>query len=76
MEAGLTGFIAGSPTPCTTDELALPQSGELGPRLLANAGLGRTFGAELLLRKSLTRNFYAWLSYTLSKSQIRDAPGP
>ncbi|MGB1699748.1 MAG: energy transducer TonB, partial [Nannocystaceae bacterium] len=41
----------------------------------SNAGLGRTYGAEVLLRKSLTRNFYAWLSYTLSRGELRDVPG-
>ncbi len=58
-----------------TQALTLPQSGNLGPRVLSNAGIGRTYGAEVLLRKSLTRNFYAWLSYTLSRGEIRDVPG-
>lgn len=58
-----------------TQDLELSQGGRLGPRILSNAGLGRTYGAEVLLRKALTRNFYAWLSYTLSRGELRDAPG-
>ena len=37
-------------------------------------GRGRTYGAELLLRHALTKNFFGWVSYTLSRSE-RDFRG-
>jgi TonB family protein len=37
----------------------------------ANAGLGRAYGLELLLRHQVTRNFFGWLAYTLSRSETR-----
>ncbi|MFZ5468138.1 MAG: TonB-dependent receptor domain-containing protein [Myxococcota bacterium] len=32
-------------------------------------GVGRSYGVELLLRHQLTRNFFGWISYSLSKSE-------
>jgi hypothetical protein len=49
--------------------------GEIGPETFSNLGLGRIYGLELLLRKQLSQNFYGWISYTLSRSQRRLAPG-
>ncbi|MBC8066816.1 MAG: TonB-dependent receptor, partial [Deltaproteobacteria bacterium] len=49
--------------------------GGLRPELFDNAGVGRVFGGELLLRKDLTRNLYGWVAYTVSKSEIRQRPG-
>ena len=42
---------------------------------LDNAGIGRIFGVEFLLRKELTDNFFGWISYTLSRSERIDQPG-
>ncbi|HEY3352452.1 MAG TPA: TonB family protein [Polyangia bacterium] len=41
---------------------------------LENAGLGRVYGGELLLRQELTRRFFGWIAYTLSRSERRDHP--
>lgn len=49
--------------------------GGVRPEIFDNAGMGRVFGGELLLRKDLTRNLYGWVAYTLSKSEIRQRPG-
>src|SRR5690606_1258989 len=35
---------------------------------------GRTFGAELLIRRPLTRRLYGWLAYTWMHSQLRWEP--
>ncbi|MCB9752269.1 MAG: energy transducer TonB [Myxococcales bacterium] len=51
------------------------EEGAIEPELQANTGVGHIFGGELLARKALTRNLYAWLSYTLMRSTRRDAPG-
>lgn len=39
-----------------------------------NSGVGRSYGMELLLRHQLTRSFFGWLSYSLSRSE-RDYRG-
>jgi hypothetical protein len=41
----------------------------------ANAGLGRAYGLEVLLRHEVTRNFFGWLAYTLNRSEQRRAGG-
>ncbi|KIG18060.1 TonB family protein / TonB-dependent receptor [Enhygromyxa salina] len=56
-------------------ELVSRSTGELGPEQYANTGVGRIYGLELLLRKSLTDNLFGWVSYTLSRSTRIDAPG-
>lgn len=35
----------------------------------ANTGVGRSYGAEVLLRHALTKNFFGWVSYSLSRSE-------
>jgi hypothetical protein len=39
-----------------------------------NIGSGRAYGAELLLRYQGEGRFHGWLSYTLSRSERRNAP--
>jgi TonB family protein len=34
-----------------------------------STGIGRAYGLEVLLRYSLTKNFFGWVSYTLSRSE-------
>jgi TonB family protein len=41
---------------------------------LENTGIGRVYGAELLVRQELWHNFFGWVSYTLSRSERRDHP--
>jgi hypothetical protein len=50
-------------------------NGVTRPQLLDNAGTGRVFGLELLLRKELTERFFGWIAYTLSRSDRIDRPG-
>ena len=50
-------------------------NGSVRPETAATTGRGYVVGGELLLRKALTRNLFAWLSYTLMRSVRRDAPG-
>lgn len=42
---------------------------------LTNTGIGRVYGAEILLRHDLANNFTGWLSYTLMRSERRDRQG-
>jgi hypothetical protein len=39
------------------------------PENFASEGVGRAYGLELRLRHAVTRNFYGWISYTLSRSE-------
>ncbi|MEZ4454574.1 MAG: TonB-dependent receptor [Nannocystaceae bacterium] len=50
-------------------------SGSIRPENFANQGIGRIYGGELLLRKDLTAKFFAWVSYTLMKSEVQERPG-
>jgi TonB family protein len=49
--------------------------GTVRPQVLDNAGRGRVFGLELLVRKQLTERFFGWIAYTLSRSDRIDRPG-
>jgi len=40
-----------------------------------NIGTGHVYGSELFLRYQNDGRFFGWLSYTLSRSERRDAPG-
>jgi hypothetical protein len=40
-----------------------------------NSGTGRAFGLETLIRWKPDGRFFGWLAYTLSRSELQDAPG-
>lgn len=44
------------------------------PLSYGSFGKGRSYGAELLLRHALTKNFFGWISYSLSRTE-RDFRG-
>jgi TonB family protein len=52
-----------------------PSTDELRLENFANQGYGQIYGMELLIRKQLTKRFFGWISYTLSKSLIKARPG-
>jgi hypothetical protein len=56
------------------DHLVVPGSSPGDPALI-NDGRGRVYGAEVLVRQELARNFFGWLSYTFSRSERQDHPG-
>jgi len=49
--------------------------GQAGDPILTNDGIGRVYGGELLVKQELFKNFFGWISYTLSRSERRDHPG-
>lgn len=51
------------------------RDGKLTQEGYNNEGVGRIYGGELLIRRELTKNFFAWISYTLSRSERKDRPG-
>ncbi|MFH1129985.1 MAG: hypothetical protein V1754_01535 [Pseudomonadota bacterium] len=48
--------------------------GEAKPLNYTNQGIGYSYGAEIMLKHEVTRNFYGWLAYTLSRSVQRPKP--
>ena len=46
--------------------------GQLDVSLYSNAGAGRAWGAELLIKRDLTDRLFGWVAYTLSRSERRD----
>jgi hypothetical protein len=40
--------------------------------MYGNQGLGRAYGLEVLLRHEITKNFFGWIAYTLSRSEVRN----
>ncbi|QDE66293.1 ligand-gated channel protein [Myxococcus xanthus] len=51
------------------------RNGQRVPERLSNGGVGRIYGLEVLVRRALTDRLFGWVSYTLSRSERRDAPG-
>ncbi len=45
--------------------------GTVTDELYGNRGLGRAYGLELLARHEVTKNFFGWIAYTLSRSETR-----
>lgn len=45
--------------------------GTVTDELYGNLGLGRAYGFELLARHEVTKNFFGWIAYTLSRSEAR-----
>jgi TonB family protein len=56
------------------DTLTMREDGSIGPIAYTNDGDGRIYGAEILLRHEVTKGFFGWVSYTISKSERRDHP--
>jgi TonB family protein len=58
----------------TLDDALVRRDGELVPIGYSNQGTGRIYGAELLARWQGRGPLFGWLSYTVSRSERRDAP--
>jgi TonB family protein len=59
----------------TFDTVTDPDTGEVRNLNFVNSRRGDTIGAELLVKRKVTRNIFGWLSYTLSKTRTRREPG-
>jgi TonB family protein len=42
---------------------------------LVQEGEGRSYGGQILLRQELSKGFFGWITYALSRSERRDHPG-
>ncbi|HEX3594927.1 MAG TPA: TonB-dependent receptor, partial [Polyangiaceae bacterium] len=52
-----------------------PSSAPLLAQALVPAGQGRSFGAQVLVRRELAHGLFGWVAYTLLRSERQDAPG-
>lgn len=74
VNVDVTGFYnrrydnVGSPGPTVTGA-----DGTITEERYANNLLGRAYGLEVLLRHEVTKNFFGWVAYTLSRSEQRRA---
>jgi hypothetical protein len=50
-------------------------SSPLEAQALVGEGVGRAFGAQILVRRQLAEGVFGWLSWSLSRSERRDHPG-
>jgi TonB family protein len=50
-------------------------SSPLTAQALLNAGEGRSYGAQFLLRRELASGLFGWVAYTILRSERRDAAG-
>jgi TonB family protein len=57
-----------------TDEVVQRPDGTIRPLFWKNEAVGNSYGLELLVRHEVTRNFYGWVSYTLSRAEQRRHP--
>ncbi|HET6347131.1 MAG TPA: TonB-dependent receptor, partial [Myxococcota bacterium] len=71
LNVDVTGFWShrydlAAPSTATADNGA--------PLRVESTGLGNAYGLEVFLRHELSRHFFGWLAYTLSRSQQRNDP--
>jgi TonB family protein len=52
-----------------------PLAAPLLAQALVAEGEGRAYGTQFLLRQEITRGFFGWVTYTISRSERRDRPG-
>jgi hypothetical protein len=72
LEVSLEGFYK------DLDQLVVSSPDALGSESGSrydNSGIGRSYGAEFLLRYKPEGRFFGWVAYTLSRSERKDAPG-
>ena len=58
-----------------SDASVLDDKGMVVPEVLNNAGVGRIYGVEVLIRRELSERFFGWIAYSLSRSVRLDRPG-
>jgi TonB family protein len=51
-----------------------PVPSPLVAEALVDLGVGRSYGAQFLLRKSLADGFFGWVAYTLLRAERQDSP--
>ncbi|HEY3817929.1 MAG TPA: TonB family protein [Polyangiaceae bacterium] len=65
-----TGFLAEQQNLATRSESESPLVGQA----LVQQGIGRSYGTQFLLRQQQVGHFFGWISYSILRSERRDAP--
>jgi TonB family protein len=67
-----TGFYKHLYDLATASPFFVELDGRARPEQVASDGVGRIYGGELLVRQSLSKWFFGWISYTVMRSERRD----
>ena len=70
LSVEMTGFLAEQQNLATRSESESP----LIAQALVQQGIGRSYGTQFLLRQQQVGRFFGWLSYSILRSERRDAP--
>jgi hypothetical protein len=60
----------------TTKSPTFPVPERFGERAIYGGGSGHSTGFEALLRVGVPKRYFAWLTYSLTRNERTDAPGP
>jgi TonB family protein len=66
----VTGFLAEQQNLATRSESESPLVGQA----LVQQGIGRSYGTQFLLRQQQMGRFFGWISYSILRSERKDAP--
>ena len=66
----MTGFLAEQQNLATRSESESP----LIAQALVQQGIGRSYGTQFLLRQQQVGRFFGWISYSILRSERKDAP--
>jgi hypothetical protein len=70
LSVEVTAFSSFSDGLSTRNLSPSPAQGEA----LVNEGIGRAYGAQILIRQELFHGFFGWISYSLIRSERKDHP--
>lgn len=74
LTVDVTGFYKTLFDVVMPNDGVVERGGETVPLNLENTGEGRAYGLEVLARHNLSNHFTGWISYTLMRSERREAP--
>ncbi|MGD0524622.1 MAG: TonB-dependent receptor, partial [Polyangiaceae bacterium] len=70
LSVEMTGFYAAQQNLATRSESESPLVGQA----LVQQGIGRSYGTQFLLRQQKVGRFFGWISYSILRSERKDAP--
>jgi TonB family protein len=68
----VTGFYKQLYDLVAVDNNLVLRDGKVVSERVSNDGIGRIYGGEIMLRQSLSKWFFGWVSYTLMRSERKD----
>ncbi|MBN2715047.1 MAG: TonB family protein [Deltaproteobacteria bacterium] len=75
VELSVEGFYKHLDNVVTASDAPMIRDGQMDIERFDSDGEGRVYGMEALLKHNPTDRFFGWVSYTLMKSERRDAKG-